>query len=64
LLPARFAFAERPQQCLVELAFERDFGEVVNPIAQPSFDRVEPVVETSSSVSAIAKAVVLLRVIA
>jgi hypothetical protein len=44
----------RSRQRLVELAFEHECEEFVNPLAQPSFDWVEPVVE----------AVVLLRVMA
>ena len=39
----------RPRQRLAELAFEHKFEEFANPIAQPSFDRVEPVVEKMES---------------
>jgi hypothetical protein len=35
----------RPRQRLVELAFEHEFEEFANPIAQPGFDWVKPVVE-------------------
>jgi hypothetical protein len=37
------------RQCLVELAFEHEFEEFANPLAQAAFDRIEPVVEKIGS---------------
>ena len=37
------------RQYLVELAFEHEFREFANPLAQPTIDRVEPVVEKIGS---------------
>ena len=48
-LPA--AHVARPRQRLVELAFEHEFEEFANPIAQPGFDWVKPVVISAVSFS-------------
>ena len=35
----------RAHQCLIQLAFDHGLDETAHPIAHPSFDRIEPIVE-------------------